>query len=446
MAGGFRGFTAHLRRLVILLMVVMVDSTVLTMAAAYASAPMPASGPALPSSGFLKVYFLDVGQGDSALVSFPSGAAMLIDGGEQSMGPRIVEFLRSLGLSSLDVVVATHPHSDHIGGLITVLERFNVGLVVDSGQVHPTRIFEDYLKVIDERNIPFRVGREGDRLDLDPEVQVIVMSPPAVPFKDTGSDLDANCLVLKVIYGRVSFLFTGDIGGEAESHLSRLEVDVDVLKVAHHGGRSSSGSRFLQAVTPLVAVISVGADNPYGHPSREVLDRLASAGAAVYRTDLNGGIEISTDGYSILVSAERGVPAQAYTKWEGQVFKVTLTSNSEISDYMFIQPARQIRFNVSGEAGTRGSLEVSLPTALLGPPYKVYFDGEPVEAEVDQAGPTASIRIEYTHSRHMITIAGASAVPEIPYPRMPLMFALAVAAAALMLFYAARGRGVWRRR
>ncbi|MEM2122409.1 MAG: MBL fold metallo-hydrolase [Candidatus Bathyarchaeia archaeon] len=450
MAGGLRGFAAHPKRSVILLLVVMVDLTFLTVAAAYAStyasASVSTSGSTPSPDGFLRVYFLDVGQGDSALVSFPSGAAMLIDGSERSMGPRIVEFLRSLGLSSLDVVVATHPHSDHIGGLIAVLERFNVGLVLDSGQVNPTKTYEDYLNVIDERNIPFKVGREGTHLDLDPDVQVNILSPPAKLFKDTGSDLDANSLVLKMVYRQASFLFTGDIEGEVESHLTRFDVDVDVLKVAHHGGRNSCGSRFLKASTPLIAVISVGADNPYGHPNQGALDRLASAGATVYRTDLNGMVSVSTDGHSLLVSAERAAPVQAYTKWGRQAFRVTLNTSSKVSGYIFDQPAKQIRFNVSGETGTRGSLEVSLPTDLLGPPYTVYFDGEPVEAEIQQSYSTASIKIAYVHSWHMVTIAGASAIPEMPCTKMAVTSALALAAALTVLYTVKRRGRLWRRR
>ena len=426
-SAGFSGSTIHHRHgLAILLLAVTLTGLMGFSEAAFST-----------SNLFLRVHFLDVGQGDSALILFPNGAAMLIDGGERSEGPRVAGYLESLGLTSLDVVVATHPHSDHIGGLITVLERFKVGLVVDSGQINPTKTFEDYLNTIDRRNIPFKIGRGGDRLELDPSVQVSIISPPASPFKGTGSDLDANSLVLKIVYKRVSFLFTGDLGGDAESHLTGFDVDVDVLKVAHHGSSSSSSARFLQAATPIVAVISVGEGNPYGHPSRDTLERLISAGAAVYRTDLHGAVMVSTDGDSLLVSAERSMPAQAYTKWESQIFKVMLNTNSEISDYRFIQPAKEVRFTLSGETDTMGFLEVSLPIALIGPPYTVYFDGKPVEAEIHQTCCTASIKLTYKHSLHTVAVAGASAIPEIP--AAPLT--LTTTAALTLLYIRKRRRG-----
>jgi beta-lactamase superfamily II metal-dependent hydrolase len=150
-SAGFSGSTIHHRHgLAILLLAVTLTGLMGFSEAAFST-----------SNLFLRVHFLDVGQGDSALILFPNGAAMLIDGGERSEGPRVAGYLESLGLTSLDVVVATHPHSDHIGGLITVLERFKVGLVVDSGQINPTKTFEDYLNTIDRRNIPFKIGRGG---------------------------------------------------------------------------------------------------------------------------------------------------------------------------------------------------------------------------------------------------------------------------------------------
>ncbi|MEM2964344.1 MAG: ComEC/Rec2 family competence protein [Candidatus Bathyarchaeia archaeon] len=396
--------------------------------------------PSFPSTS-LRVYFLDVGQGDSTLIMFPSGASMLIDGGERAEGAKVADFLSSMGLTSLDVVVATHPHADHIGGLVTVLELFKVGLVIDSGQITSTKTFEDYLNIIDKKNIAFKIGGEGDSLELDPSVRVSILSPPSSLYTGTGFDLDANSLVIKMVYGQVSFLFTGDVGSEVESHLTRFNIDVDVLKVAHHGSVAGTSRRFLQATTPLVALISVGAENPYGHPDQETLSRLASAGAAVYRTDRHGTVTVSTDGDSFLVSTEKMAPAQAYTKWRGKTFKVTLDTNSTVMDYQFQQSSKRISLKIYGQTGTMGFLTISLPIALLGPPYTLRFDGNPIQAEVHQTCRHASIKIKYTHSQHTLTITGATAIPDLIYP--PIAFTAAI----LAFLYVFKKRGKkWGRR
>lgn len=393
------------------------------------------------TSTFLHVYFLDVGQGDSILIMFPSGAAMLIDGGERLQGVKIAKYLSSLGLTSLDVVVATHPHADHIGGLITVLELFKVGLVIDSGQITSTKTFEDYLNIIDKKGIAFKIGREGDSLELDPNVKISILSPPTSLFTGTGSNLDDNSLVIKMVYRQVSFLFTGDIGSNVESRLTRFNIDVDVLKTAHHGGETSTSRGFLQATTPLVAIISVGAENPYGHPNRETLSRLASSDVTVYRTDQHGTVTISTDGYSFLVVTEKNAPAQAYTKWREKAFKVTLNTNSTVTDYQFRQSAKQISFKVSGQTDTIGFLTINIPTALLGPPYTLRFDGNPIQAEIHQTCCHALIKLNYTHSQHTVTINGATAIPDFPYPPIAL-----TAATLTLLYVVKRGGRKWRRR
>ena len=252
----------------------------------------------------LIVHFLDVGQGDSILLQF-NNKNVLIDGGDQDAGPIVKSYLRSHGVKSLDLVVATHPHEDHIGGLLTVLNDFPVKQVLDSGQVHiRRRPSRDFLNVIDQKNIPFSIAERGQTIDLDPSLKIEVLSPPSTPFSD---DLNQNSIVLKVTYNKVSFLLMGDAGFEAEDSIMAAGYDLKstVLKVGHHGSSSSTGTSFLSKVKPKVDVIEVGAGNDYGHPTQTTLSALQNTGSKVYRTDLDGNIVITTDGQTYSVSTEK---------------------------------------------------------------------------------------------------------------------------------------------
>lgn len=261
----------------------------------------------------LTVHFLDVGQGDSVLVQF-SDKNILIDGGESDMGNRVVSYLRDHGVSSLDLVVATHPHSDHIGGLITVLRTIPVKQVLDNGQVYTSQTYENFLTIIDQKNIPYKVAERGQTVNLDTKLKIDVLNPPSVLFED---NLNENSIVLKITYGRVSFLLMGDAGKETEKSLlsSGYNLDSDILKVGHHGSRYSSSPDFLQAVSPAVSVIEVGKDNDYGHPAPETLNGLRDVGSAVYRTDLSGNIDVTTDGKSYSVAAEKGISGMVITPY-----------------------------------------------------------------------------------------------------------------------------------
>jgi competence protein ComEC len=247
----------------------------------------------------LSVHFLDVGQGDSIFLQF-NNKNVLIDAGDQDSGQTVESYLRSHGVSSLDLVVATHPHSDHIGGLITILNDIPIKQVLDSGQVHTTQTYENFLTLVDQKNIPFAVAERGQTIDLDPSLKIEVLSPQATPFP---SDLNQNSVVLKVTYNKISFLLAGDAGFEAEDSMAAgYDLKSTVLKVGHHGSSSSTGISFLSEVRPEVAVIEVGAGNAYGHPTSKTLSALQNTGSKVYRTDLDGNIVITTDGQSYSVS------------------------------------------------------------------------------------------------------------------------------------------------
>ena len=264
----------------------------------------------------LVLTFLDVGQGDAILVQAPSGRTVLIDGGGEVEGrtsgydvgaQRVVPALRRLGVRCIDLIVLTHAHEDHVGGLVAVVQNFKVGAVLDSGYPHPAPSYSHFLRLVDAHKILYRLARRGMHLDLGNGVEAVVLSPEPPLITGSGSDVNLNSVVIRMTYGGVSVLFTGDIEALVESRLLEDgdELHSTVLKVAHHGSATSSTPAFLDAVAPAVAVISVGALNPFGHPHPATLEALEAVGAAVYRTDRHGAISIATDGRRLWIHTVR---------------------------------------------------------------------------------------------------------------------------------------------
>ena len=247
----------------------------------------------------LRVHFIDVGQGDSILIRCPDGSNILIDGGPMGAYPHLVGYLKEAGVEKIDLLIATHPDGDHIGGLLKVLQTFPVAAVLDSGREHTTLTYQRYLEAIKARpDTEFRLGRAGDRYAFG-DVSLQVIHP--------GSSLPKNSndcsIVSRITYGDVSFLFTGDAEKKAEAELlSRgFPVRSTVLKVGHHGSKSSTSSRFLGSVSPQSAVICAGEYNRWGHPTEEVIRSLQQRKIEIYRTDLQGTILMISDGREIRV-------------------------------------------------------------------------------------------------------------------------------------------------
>ncbi len=262
---------------------------------AVAGLVLPASAQSADSN--LTIVYLDVGQGDSTIIKMPNGKAMLIDGGEREQTQTILNMADELDIKKFDVVVATHPHADHIGGLIGVFNGFPVGRVLDSGQFHTTNTFEDYLAAIEENKIPTDTAREGDTIDLDPSVELRVLNPPkTLPFGSHDPDqFNNNSVVIKLTYGEFSAIFPGDIEQSAEKRLASSDIDVDVLLASHHGSRNSSTDPYLMAASPEVVVIYAGADNNYGFPHKEALERISKFEPLLFRTDVDGNIKLVTN-------------------------------------------------------------------------------------------------------------------------------------------------------
>lgn len=267
---------------------------------------------ALPRPPLLRVTFLDVGQGDSTLVQTPSGATLLVDGGgvpggRFDFGERVLlPALLHRGVRGLDCVVATHPQSDHVGGLAAVCRELPVGMVVEPDLPSESADMGRLLEQVRRRGIRHLRAQAGVSWLLDPATRVTLLHPPEPRLGGT-EDTNDNSIVLRVEYGRTAFLLAGDIDRDVEAHLLRsgAALDASVLKVPHHGSRTSSGERFLEAVRPRVTVVSVGDGNLFGHPAPEVVRRLSARSALLCRTDEDGAIEVVTDGETLSVRTGR---------------------------------------------------------------------------------------------------------------------------------------------
>lgn len=242
----------------------------------------------------LEVHFIDVGQADCALL-VSNGHYMIIDGGNNDDADTIVSYLKEQGVETLDAVVGTHPHEDHIGSLDTIINSFDVEAVYMPKIMHTSQTFEDVLDAIANKGLQIKSPDPGDTFSFN-GLPVEVLGP-----QQEYSDFNNNSIVLKVAAGETKFLFTGDAEEAAEKDILNAGCDLqaDVLKVGHHGSSTSTSDAFLQAVSPKYAVISVGTGNKYGHPENVTLDKLKNIGAEVYRTDLQGTVICSTDGEAI---------------------------------------------------------------------------------------------------------------------------------------------------
>ncbi len=270
--------------------------------------------------GELAVAYLDIGQGDAAFIQTPRGKNILIDSGEgktpdsrylkavDAAGRVIMPFLRQIGVSRIDVVITSHPHSDHMGSMHEILAEkdLSFGELWVSGFIHPTVSNKKMLAAAKRRKVPVHAPSIADlpiKIDLGPDVAFYIL------YGDPNAeDPNNSSIIVKLIYGQISFLFTGD----AEEREERACVvrwgnalKSDILKVGHHGSKTSSTATFLNQIKPEVAVISVGSYNTFGHPNPGALQKLQDIGAKIYRTDEHGSIFVFTDGRSYRVEPSR---------------------------------------------------------------------------------------------------------------------------------------------
>ncbi len=256
--------------------------------------------------GELTVHFIDVGQGDCVLVCTPDRHSVLVDAGDEENSDRVVSYLTKHGVRRVDLLVITHPHADHIGGLPAVLAEFGVSRVIDSGYPHGSPVYERVLSEIERRRIEYEVAQDERSPSVCRDVEFEVLWPPTSTL-EADTDLNNASVVVRVKFKGFALLLMGDVESKAEGRLlaEHRNLRSTVLKVAHHGSSDSTSNEFLQVVKPEYAIVSVGLGNPYGHPSRSTLRRLAAVGAQVFRTDANGTVVVSTDGRRVHVESER---------------------------------------------------------------------------------------------------------------------------------------------
>lgn len=268
--------------------------------------PEATTPPSVPNASGFKVYFIDVGQADAALVVC-DGKTMLIDGGNSADSNLIYSFLQKKGVSHLDYIIATHAHEDHVGGLSGALNYATVGTVYCPVKSYSSNAFNNFAKNVEKQGKSITVPSRGAQFSLGGASCTVL----AV---NTSSDTNNSSIVLRIVYGSTSFLFTGDAEREVEQAMINRGVPLKstVLKVGHHGSYTSTSYQFLWNVMPDYAVISCGKGNSYGHPHDEVLSRLRDADVYLFRTDLQGDITCTSNGSSVSFSVSRN--------WNANVF------------------------------------------------------------------------------------------------------------------------------
>ena len=249
--------------------------------------------------GSLRIYFLDVGQGDAILIRTPEGKDILVDGGPDDMVLEKLDEALPFWDRYIDIVVLTHPHADHINGLYEVMKRYKVDFVLE-----PSIDKKPESMVYFNNSVETLIGSEsiinpiqGDSIVLGDGLVMNFLYPFEPDLKE--EDLNDTSLIFRLSYGKIDFLFTGDATEKLEKKIIKENLESEFLKVAHHGSRYSSSSEFLEAVRPLISIISVGKDNKFGHPTQDAIDRLSDVGSKFIRTDISGTVRVDVDKYGI---------------------------------------------------------------------------------------------------------------------------------------------------
>lgn len=249
----------------------------------------------------MKVHFIDVGQGDSILIQTPANKNILIDGGSPKAGQKVVDYLEKTNIKKLDIIIATHPDIDHIGGLPHVMKSVKVDKIIDSGKFYTTKTYFKYMNQIKQDHIPITIATKGEYIHIDPSIKMKVLNT-----YERRKNNNQSSIVLKITYDDIDFLLMADVEKEQEKELQeQYNLEADIVKIAHHGSRTSSSLEFLQEVNPKIALITYSIKNKYGHPVHRVIENLNKINALIYSTAVFGDIIIQTDGKNFFIITEK---------------------------------------------------------------------------------------------------------------------------------------------
>lgn len=343
----------------------------------------------------LEVHVIDVGQADAILIKTPDAGNVLIDGGTGATEEELIGYLQKQGVSRLDHVIATHPHEDHIGGLDAVITKFDVGTVYMPKVSHTTKAFENMLLAIQDKKIPVVEAKADVTLPLGSGTQAVFLAPCGSDYES----LNDYSAVLKLVYGQTSFLFTGDAEKTSEeemlAHYSAKTLSSTVLKIGHHGSKTSTSEAFLKAVAPQWAAISVGKDNDYGLPSDQTLKLLKAQGIPYWRTDEVGSIVFYSDGKTVTQGGERitgsgaeGLPTTENEPRAEKTASVTITAVDRVAEIVTLMNTDSEAVDLSGWVlvSVKGDQRYTFPkgTILAGGKTLEVISGEGAAAKDGQ--------------------------------------------------------------
>lgn len=253
--------------------------------------------------GVLIVHFIDVGEGDCILIQMPNNKNILVDTGNLSAGYKVVKYLKLKNISQLEYIIITHMHPDHVGGIFNILPEYRANTIYYNGySPQNNEFFCELINLTKDQNIPMKVLNAENKLSFEKAIIEVL-----APLKPLSGDLNGDSLVLKITFGKIMFLLTGDLNVNGEKRLIEAGSNLksDVLKAGHHGAEDASSEEFIDKVMPKIVVLSVGKNNRYGYPSEKVIARFKTKEIPLYRTDLNGTIRIQTDGEIISIKKQK---------------------------------------------------------------------------------------------------------------------------------------------
>lgn len=336
----------------------------------------------------MAVHFIDVGQGDAIYIKTPNGDDILIDAGNKSKGNQVVSYLKKQKVDDIEVIIATHPDADHIGGLDEVLDAYKVENIYAPKVSHTTQAYQDFLHAVKREGKKIKTAKQSTKLSLK-GIEAKFIGPTK---EYSTSDLNNWSAVLYVKYNKNSFLFTGDAESKAEQDMLSKNVlsKTDVLKVAHHGAKEATTTAFLNKVKPTYSVISVGKGNRYGHPTNEVLNRLKAVKSKVYRTDKQGTVIATSDGSNITFNVK---PSANYSN-SSTTSKTKTTKSYKLSANVTPKNPKQY-----------GTVKLKISGVPSGTKYKAVFHYKSTNTTyTGKVGNTLNVRIGRAAKNYKVTI------------------------------------------